>query len=87
VGEALPHPEEADPIRSCLLSSLLVDRAVLRNGSMPEMRMVHASHRGILTNVEFENESRSSIPSITHRPDKVEVTSGQVLEPAIIAKT
>lgn len=54
---------------------------------MPEMRMVQASHRGILTNVEFENESRSSIPSITHRPDNVEVTSGQVLEPTIIAET
>jgi hypothetical protein len=52
---------------------------------MPELRMVHASHRVILTNVEFENESRSFIPSITHRPDKVEVTSGQVLERAIIA--
>jgi hypothetical protein len=54
---------------------------------MPEESKGLVSHRGIPINVEFEQRIINVPSTLSHRLEQVEVTSGQVLEPAITAPT
>ena len=76
-----PTPRQLlEKIRNCLLSSPLVDRVVLKNGSMLEERMDNVSnHQEILHTADYERHHHKQMSNLIYsKPKQSRATSSTV---------